>query len=221
MKKMEKKEEAIKYYIQASEHEYAPIEFQGLIQNDIRLNISKIFIIFYTNLKLAVNCYVKSELIECKKYFLKSFERFIDLSKNHIQFLFEYVLKMRGNLFSILKFHVFFNPIFNFINQPNLISKDELFEIINQSKLLVIIVFNKNETKETCKCDYKKEKENEGKKKINFDEDLYEMIKKKCFAKKLIQNNADFIHSKEVSKCKNVVNNEKEEEEETPTEDIN
>lgn len=46
-------DESIKYYIHVSEHENEPLIYRGIARTYKRLEISKIFIIFLTNLKLA------------------------------------------------------------------------------------------------------------------------------------------------------------------------
>lgn len=169
--------------------------------------------------------YKELKIEECKKYFIRAFSKFIDLKNISIQNKFRHIIETRGNLFSFLKFLIFFYPKFNFINQPNLISKEELIEIVSQANILLIIInkeqkeselckvyknLGKNqETKEHCKDD--NQRGNEYKEKINYDEDFNEIEYKKYFTQKQIQNiNEYIINAEETSKYKNFGYNIKE-----------
>lgn len=116
-------EEANIYYRQASENEDKPLIFHNFIHNDKRFDISKTFIICYTNLKLVDYYLSELKFDEAREYFLKSLQKLISNYKiefhlnendNNIEKLLSYLKSL------ILKF-----PLFNLINQPNL-SHDQI-----------------------------------------------------------------------------------------------
>ena len=199
-----KLKESIDYYIQASEHQNIPLEFLSVIHIDERLNISKLFIFFYVNLKLAVYFYQERNIVECRKYLIRSFTKFIDQNNYFIQKTFKRILDAKENSFSFLKFMVFCYPEFNFINQPNLISQKELIDIIIHSNII-----SKEDRMQQengfSNDDNKGIKKNDGKVKNVFDEFFNEIIEKM-----LIQGDIDYIHLKEMTEVENFESKEKE-----------
>ncbi|KAK8892691.1 hypothetical protein M9Y10_029931 [Tritrichomonas musculus] len=68
-------DDSIEHYLKASEYEDFPLIFHNRQHNDKRLEISKIFIMCFTNLKLTEYFFVQGNFIESKKYFVKSFAK--------------------------------------------------------------------------------------------------------------------------------------------------
>ncbi|KAK8838051.1 hypothetical protein M9Y10_036001 [Tritrichomonas musculus] len=109
-----KMKESVEYYIRASEHEDEPLVFHSRQYHDKRLEISKTFVICYTNLKLSDYFYILENLEESKKYFIKSFSKLNiiitnDLSKENPK-----------TFFSNLRHSILNFPKFNLRNQSNL-----------------------------------------------------------------------------------------------------
>ena len=127
-------EDAIEYYIKASEHEDEPLMFQNNLHIDYRLNISKMFIICFTNLKLVDYFLSKSNYEEARKYFIKSFSKF-SLNKEPYEFRFKYQPEQKEDCFAYLRSYILGFPLFNLINQPNLSLIYECEIIFNQRKL--------------------------------------------------------------------------------------
>lgn len=114
-------EKSIEYYLKASEHEDKPLIFHDAEHVDKRLNISKIFIICYTNLKLTNYYFSTLDDTNARKFFIKSFEKlkcFSEKSSYKFQFRFKY--ENDKNAFSYLKQFILNFPLFNLKNQPDL-----------------------------------------------------------------------------------------------------
>ncbi|KAK8872238.1 hypothetical protein M9Y10_008004 [Tritrichomonas musculus] len=103
---------SIENYIKASENEDSPLLFRGNTYNDKRLEISKTFIICFTNLKLTNYFFSKLNYEEAKKYFVKVFAK---LGK----FQFNVPHRVDKNYFSYMKKLILHNPLFNLDNQAN------------------------------------------------------------------------------------------------------
>lgn len=116
-----KPEESIEYYIQASEHEDEQLEFRDAKYYDRRFEISRTFIICYTNLKLVEHFFSINEYKKSKMYFIRAFK---NLNIEHLNYHFYFKLQNKeeylNNIFSYLKRIIFNFPLFNLINQPNL-----------------------------------------------------------------------------------------------------
>ena len=69
-----KTEESIEYYKRASEHVDEPLIFRKCECHDKRLEISKKFIICFTNLKLTKYYLIEQKYDKCKRYFKKAIE---------------------------------------------------------------------------------------------------------------------------------------------------
>lgn len=133
----------------------------------------------------------KSKLEECKQYFTKAFSKFLDLNNISVQDQIKYTLDTKGNIFSFLKFKIFWQPIFYFVNQPNLISIEELIKIINQSQLRITII----KSRDLIKNINQKEKVV-----FNFNDELYNFLMNTYFTQDLIQKDLYFISDKETTK---------------------
>ena len=133
--KFNKTKESIEYYIKASEEENCPLIYHNQKHYDDRLEISKTFIICYTNLKLTEYYFINSNYFEAKKYFIKALSK---LNINNENILYQFKPKInKGNkesVFIYLQNFILNCPSFNLINQKNLSS-----DILNN------IVLDKNE----------------------------------------------------------------------------
>ena len=130
-------EKSIEFYIKASDHEDEPLLFHGTEHNDSRLNISKTFIICFTNLKLTDYFLSLSNYDESKKYFVKSFQNLRTNNENEsFQFPIESLKKKTMNMFSYMKKFILSFPLFNLENQPYLISNTEINSIFNESNFV-------------------------------------------------------------------------------------
>ncbi|KAK8881379.1 hypothetical protein M9Y10_004115 [Tritrichomonas musculus] len=112
--------ESIDFYIKASEHENEPLIFSKKKHFDKQLEISKIFIICLTNLKLVDYFLSISNFEESKKYFIKAFAK---LELERYKFCFKLNLIGESNLkqvFSHLKTFIINCPLFNFSNQSEI-----------------------------------------------------------------------------------------------------
>ena len=113
-----KKEESIYYYIKASEHEKEKLIFKNCCHYDKRLEISKTFIICFTNLKLFQYYFELSNFEESKKYFVRSFSNLILNGPNMThKFHFIFNTNETESNFSYLRFFIFNYPLFNFTRQ--------------------------------------------------------------------------------------------------------
>ena len=108
-------QEAIEYLIKASEHEDQPLLYKNFHHYDKRLEISKKFILCFTNLKLSLHFLKESNFDESRKYFVKSFAK---LNDKTYRFEFHLNKEMAKNMFSYLKKYIIHYPPFNFKNQP-------------------------------------------------------------------------------------------------------
>ena len=112
--------ESIDYYIKASQDEDQPLIFHNWQFYDNRLEISKKFIICFTNLKLAEFYFSEENFEESKKYFIKAFSKLIS-NQNDYKFELKIVDKRKTKkIFEYLKFFILNFPPFNLINQPTL-----------------------------------------------------------------------------------------------------
>ena len=125
--KDEKIDEAIEFYVKASDHEEEPLIFHNIQYIDIRLEVSKVFILRFVNLKLCVYYLSKSNLDESKKFFIKSLSKLeeeSDLPDNlTYHFEFRFPKNVKKNPFSYIKDFILQYPPFNLNNQPNLDTK--------------------------------------------------------------------------------------------------
>ncbi|KAK8865333.1 hypothetical protein M9Y10_010874 [Tritrichomonas musculus] len=111
-------EESINFYKKASEDEDVKLIFQNHKHYDKKLEISKTFIICFTNLKLTEYYLSLENYEESRKYFIKAFNKL--LSNETYQFLFKFDSNENDNLFSYLKSFLLGFPLFNIANQPYL-----------------------------------------------------------------------------------------------------
>ena len=103
-------EESIEMYKKASNDEDEPFIFRNKSYEDKRLNISKAFIICFTDLKLTFYYLSVSDYQESKKYFIKSFSKFFMNEKS------EYY---KNEVFTYFKEFICELPLFKMIEQQN------------------------------------------------------------------------------------------------------
>ena len=144
-------QKSVEYYIKTSEDDELPLIFLKHHHHDELLEISKKFIICFTNLKLAEYYFSLNSLDESKKYFCKSF---IKLEMNSYKFRFQINNDKIKNIFSYLKEFILNCPLFNFMNieskeKPVLPNRNE-----DQFDLYDIEKFGKFEEKEKIKKDF-------------------------------------------------------------------
>lgn len=113
--------EAIKYYEKVSIDEDEPFVFKGDVIHDERLEISKILIVCFTNLKLTQYYLQQQRINNARDYFIKAifqplFRLLYLLDDESYTFLFKYKIKNRKIIFSNLKDFIFKFPLFNFSN---------------------------------------------------------------------------------------------------------
>ena len=124
--------ESIKYYILASEHEDEPLTYHNITHYDKRLEISKTFIICFTNLKLVEYYFLDGKYDEAKKYFNKAFKKLKIINDNHNKkLIFNIRIKTKlfsYDMFSYLKFYILNFPLFNLINQTDLNLDQTIFQ---------------------------------------------------------------------------------------------
>lgn len=107
-------EEAIQYYIDASDNENSPLMFHGHKYYDERLEISKKFILCCANLKLAEFYFSNSNYDESQKYFVRAIMNLnIKCENFSYQFLFKFNKEETKNAFSYLKSFIWGFPLFN------------------------------------------------------------------------------------------------------------
>ena len=107
-------EESIEYYIRASEDEDHPLIFRDIEHDDIRLSISKTFIICFTNLKLVEYFFIKGNYDESKRYFVKSLSKLQLIRDDFVyQFQFPFDYENAKNCFTYLKSFIINFPLFN------------------------------------------------------------------------------------------------------------
>ncbi|KAK8840395.1 hypothetical protein M9Y10_030956 [Tritrichomonas musculus] len=99
-------EEAIEFYINASQHESEPLIYRHKKYHDKRLDISKMFIICFTNLKLTDFFIEKEDIEKAIFYFNKTFSK---LNSNSYKFQFH----LNENDFSYLCKFILEFPLFN------------------------------------------------------------------------------------------------------------
>lgn len=120
--KEEKIDESIDFYKKASEYEEeGPTNTINTIYIDKQLEISKIFIICLTNLKLTAYYFQRNELKESKQFFIKSFSK-LKINDKDLSYNFKFILHKgdEENSFKYLKTFIFNFPFFNLKNQPNI-----------------------------------------------------------------------------------------------------
>lgn len=137
MKEEESIQDSIDFYIKASDYEDEPLVFHGKKSSDKRLEISKKFVICYTNLKLSEYYYAKSDIEKSRKYFIKSFSKF-DNTKNSPMYKFHFTYKLNNkttkNAFSYLKSFILNFPAFNLSKQPHLSQQNK--ELLSKLQLI-------------------------------------------------------------------------------------
>ncbi|KAK8836978.1 Interleukin-1 receptor-associated kinase 4 [Tritrichomonas musculus] len=103
---------SIEYYCKASEDEAKPLIYHNKQHFDKRLEISKIFVVCFTNLKLVNIFFSLSNFEKAKKYFIKSIDI---LTKNDSNYRFYLKLNKtkKDNIFSYLKEFILNFPLFN------------------------------------------------------------------------------------------------------------
>lgn len=107
-------EESIQFYIRAIELKDEPLIFKNKQHYDKRLDISKKFVICFTNLKLVDYYLSKSNYNEAKNYFNKAFTEIISNDDSYkFQFQFH-----KNYLFAYVKLFIFKCPLFNSL-EPN------------------------------------------------------------------------------------------------------
>lgn len=122
-------EKSIYYYEEASNHEDEPLIYQGIYFNDIRLEVSKTFIICFTNLKLASYYFSQLKYYESKKYFIKAFSK-LHMKSDDQSYSFQYSIQndnLKG-IFKYLEEFIIHFPLFNLDNQPDLYKQSESTE---------------------------------------------------------------------------------------------
>ncbi|KAK8857623.1 hypothetical protein M9Y10_016029 [Tritrichomonas musculus] len=116
-------EGAFDNYIKASKYENEPLIFHNkCFDSDKRLEISKTFIICYTNLRLTNYFLLQNNIDEAKNYFGKVLSKLHSNHNNNSQncFQFCFVKNDPKKFFSVLKKIILCFPLFNLSNQPNL-----------------------------------------------------------------------------------------------------
>ena len=129
--KANKVKKSIKYYIKASEHENEPLIFHNHQHEDKRLEISKKFIICYTNIKLFYYFFTIPDYKEAKKYFIKAFNMQNSHESFSYPFHFHFDQNKSKDIFSYLSSYIFNFPLFDLINQPHL-NKDIKSKLANE-----------------------------------------------------------------------------------------
>lgn len=122
-------EKSIYYYEEASNHEDEPLIYKGIYFDDIRLEVSKTFIICFTNLKLAYYYFSQLRYFESKKYFIKAFSK-LHMKSDDQSYSFQYSIQ-KDNLKGIFKYleeFIIHFPLFNLDNQPDLYKQSESTE---------------------------------------------------------------------------------------------
>lgn len=120
-------EESIEYFERASEHEKEPLKYRDITRHDKRLEISKTFIICFTNLKLSEYFLSHDEYEKSRKYFIKAINN-LQIDENPSKYQFEMRIKINSeseeeywkDTFSFIKRFILNFPLFNLKNQPNL-----------------------------------------------------------------------------------------------------
>lgn len=137
-----KTEKSIKNFILASENEDEPLIYRNVTHYDRRLEISKMFIICFTNLKLVYYYFAIEKFDESKKYFQKVFNKF-NLIDTELKYPFKFKLrinkespnKFSNDSLSYIKLYILNFPLFNLINQSNMnlnssiFHRNEIFQI--------------------------------------------------------------------------------------------
>ncbi|KAK8893003.1 hypothetical protein M9Y10_030259 [Tritrichomonas musculus] len=111
-------EKSIKYYIKASEDEDQPLVFHDIEHHDKLLEISKIFIIALTNLKLVEYYFILDKYEESKEYFMKLISE-LEINTEELEYYFQFHFKDE-NSFEYLKTFILNYPSFKMENQSNL-----------------------------------------------------------------------------------------------------
>ncbi|KAK8835009.1 hypothetical protein M9Y10_020614 [Tritrichomonas musculus] len=108
--------ESIKFYKLASDHEKVKLIFRNIVHFDIRLEVSKIFILCYTNLKLCSYYLSVLDIKESRKYFIRSVTKII-LFIQVLKRLYNLKFKYENKQISFLKKLILGFPLFNLKNQ--------------------------------------------------------------------------------------------------------
>ena len=119
-----KMEESIKYYIDASDHQDEELRFHNIVINDKRLDLSIIFIICLTNLKLSRHFLLNSKYEEAKEYFIRAFAKINET----YPFIFKFNLIDQKNMFSSLESMILNCPLFNLEQKDAFVKSNESFQ---------------------------------------------------------------------------------------------
>lgn len=171
-------EESIKYYILASDHINELLFFHTTFHSDFILEISKEFVISYSDIKLVKYFLLKHNFDDAKKYYQKVFSR---IKNDKYLFQFCFPKDKSKNVFSYLKAFIFGYPIFNITNQPNVILDpgfQKEIEDIQSGNEIGIYSNEKTKKKQSEKKVNDKMKSNEG-----CDSEYLEMKKLKEYEK--------------------------------------
>ncbi|KAK8854359.1 hypothetical protein M9Y10_016919 [Tritrichomonas musculus] len=113
--------ESIEFYKRASKHEKEPLIFRNHHYGSMRLDISKKFIICFTNLKLTHYYFSNAQYKKAKKYFVKMVINLnISDVDNQYHFHFHFDKRRKKNLFSYIKYFIINFPLFDLKNQINI-----------------------------------------------------------------------------------------------------
>lgn len=162
-----KTKESLEHYIKASEYESEPIVFRNRIIYDERLDISKTFIICYSNLKLS-HYYSKQQKLQVKsneklshEYFMKAmfhhlFSLIFHLKKYSYTFNFKTEKNKESYIITNLRDFILKNPLFHYWDENMPIQQnDELFgwtvsEPKTKNNFVLNLVININEINENA-----------------------------------------------------------------------
>ena len=161
-----KPEQSIQHYINASNNQDAPLIFHNRVFSDSRLDISKMFIICFTNLKLVDFYLLKQDYEESRKYFIRSLAKLKIIDSNApYKFHFLFDRNSPKESFSYLESFILNFPLFN------LNKKDQVVNDKKQSD-----DSNNDDFKEGEKTEFQKKKDNliiEKMKKNSDSDDFY------------------------------------------------
>lgn len=142
--KEENIDDAIQFYIRASDNENNPLVFKGKEIHDERFQLSKTFIICVTNLKLSL-FFIKSDHSNAQKYFTRAFSTIINIYKQNFRF----DSNNNDDVYSYIKDFILGFPLFSTPRSLNKINIKEVHDFIQRE------IFDKMDQKQN------KEKKNE------------------------------------------------------------
>lgn len=138
---------AINLYIEASSFENEPIYYQNKKYDDLRLEISKIFVICLTNLILSVHFFNNLTFDSSKKYFIRIFSKLqINNDDNIYKFHFHMQKGTEKKVFLYIKKFILEFPLFNL--RKNNFDIDSYFK--NQNENETNEVKTNEESIQTC-----------------------------------------------------------------------